>query len=191
MEWSNDAISAARLGLGSEVAARIAANVDKYQLYPAGFGSWSTSGFTQPYIENLGIIAAALNEAVGTGFDGIIRLAPALPSDWSGSGTVFVHGRSKIHVHFENGELAFGVLEAGSSGVVSIRNPWESEAVVVDASGQEVAAPTSAHTLTINAVAGQSYLIKRSGDSNPSLVRVAGTPAATVKTHGERLLGVR
>ena len=51
--------------------------------------------------------------SVATGFDGIIRLAPALPSTWSVSGTVFVQGQSKVHVQFQNGALAFGVLEAG------------------------------------------------------------------------------
>jgi hypothetical protein len=192
LEWSNDPISAARLGLGSEVAARIAADIDQYQVYSAGFGSWDTSSFTQPYIENLGIIAAAINEAVGTGFDGIIRLAPALPNDWSVSGTVYVHGQTKLHVHFERGELVFGVLESGSTKTVEIRNPWRGiEATVVDSAGEEVATPTSGDTLTADVQAGGSYLIKRSSDAIPSLIEVTGTAATGVKTHGTRMLGVQ
>ena len=76
----------------------------------------------EPYIEAVGV-AAAINEVVATGFDGIIRLAPALPSAWSVSGTIFVQGRSKVHVQFKNGELGLGVLEAGTTGTVKARNP--------------------------------------------------------------------
>ena len=90
----------------------------------------------------------AINESVATGFDGIIRLAPALPSNWSVSGTVFVQGQSKVHVQFQNGALAFGVLEAGSTGTVRVRNPWgTTQATVVDSQGQTVVAATAETTL--------------------------------------------
>ncbi len=190
-DWSNDAISAARLGLADEVPARLSAVIERYQVYPAGFAAFDPNSLTQPYIEAMGVLATAINEAVATAFDGTVRLAPALPNNWSVSGSVYVRGRSKVHVHFQNGQLVFGVLEAGSNGTVDIRNPWPAEAVVVDDSGQEVVAPTSGNTLTVNVVAGHAYLIKRSSDPIPSLVEVTGTPATTVKTHGSRVLGVR
>jgi hypothetical protein len=82
-DWSVDAIQAARLGLGSEVTARLQANIKTYQTYACGLSAWDTTKFTEPYIEESGVVAAAINEAVGTGFDGIVRLAPALPTNWS------------------------------------------------------------------------------------------------------------
>lgn len=81
----------------------------------------------EPYIEAVGGLAAAINEAVATAFDGIIRPAPALPSAWSVSGIIFVQGKSKVHVQFENGALGFGVLEAGTTGTVKARNARSAE----------------------------------------------------------------
>ena len=60
------------------------------------------------------MISAAIHEAVATGFDGTIRLAPALPSNWSVSGTVYVQGKSKVHVQFVSGALVFGVARRSS-----------------------------------------------------------------------------
>ena len=190
-DWSNDAITAARLGLGSEVAARMSANISKYQVYACGLASWDTSKLTAPYIEQVGVIAAAINEAVATGFDGTVRLAPALPSTWSVSGTVFVHGKSKVHVQFQSGALAFGVLEAGTTGTVKIKNPWgTTQAAVVDSQGETVVAATSDSTLSLDAQAGQSYLIKKASDANPSAVHVTGTAPTAPKKLGSRSIGL-
>jgi hypothetical protein len=54
-DWSNDAITAARLGLGSEMASRISANISKYQVYACGLASWHTSKLNEPYIEQVGV----------------------------------------------------------------------------------------------------------------------------------------
>jgi hypothetical protein len=191
LDWSVDAIQAARLGLASEVPARISANVSKYQVYACGLATWSTSKLHAPYIEQAGVIATAINEAVATDFDGTIRLAPALPTNWSVSGTVFVRGKSKAHVQFQNGALVFGVLEAGSTGTYNVRNPWSgTQATVIDESGQQVVAPTTGTTLAISAQQGHFYLIKRASDATPTLVQVTGTPATTVKRLGSRAIGI-
>jgi hypothetical protein len=190
-DWSNDAIQAARLGLASEVPARLSALISKYQVYANGLASWDTTKLNEPYIEMVGVLAAAINEAAATGFDGTIRLAPALPTNWSVSGTVFVQGKSKVHVQFVSGALAFGVLEAGSTGAVKIRNPWgTTQAAVIDAGGQTVVAATADATLTFNAQQGQSYLIKKASDAMPSAVRVTGTAATAVKKMGSRTIGL-
>ncbi len=138
------------------------------------------------------MLATAINESVATGFDGIIRLAPALPSNWSVSGTVFVQGKSKVHVQFQNGTLAFGVLEAGTTGTVSVRNPWERDTRRRSSTtpARPVVAPTTGTTLAINAQEGRSYLIKRSSDATPRAVRVTGTAATVVRTLVSRTLGV-
>ena len=190
-DWSNDAISAARLGLASEVPARLSAVISKYQAYPCGLAAFDASSLREPYIEAVGVLATAINESVATGFDGTIRLAPALPTNWSVSGTVFVQGKSKVHVQFQNGALAFGVLEAGSTGAVKVRNAWgTTQATVIDAQGQTVVAATADTTLTINAQQGQSYLIKKASDATPNVVRVTGTAATAVKRLGSRTIGV-
>jgi hypothetical protein len=191
-DWSNDAISAARLGLASEVPARLSAIISKYQAYPCGLAAFDTTSMREPYIEAVGVLTTAINESVATGFDGTIRLAPALHTNWSVSGTVFVQGKSKVHVQFQNGATAFAVLEAGTTGTVNVRNPWSgTQATVVDNAGQQVVAPTSGDTLAISAQQGRSYLIKRSSDGTPAALRVTGAAAATAKKLGSRTLGVQ
>ena len=190
-DWSNDAISAARLGLASEVPARLSAIIGKYQAYACGLAAFNATSPQEPYIEAVGVLATAINESVATGFDGVIRLAPALASNWSVSGTVFVQGKSKVHVQFQNGALAFGVLEAGTTGTFSVRNPWSGiQATVIDDAGQQVVAPTTGTALAISTQEGRSYLIKRSSDATPSPVQVTGTAATAVKRLGTRTLGV-
>jgi hypothetical protein len=189
-DWSNDAIHAARLHMGSEMASRISANISKYQVYACGLASWDTTKMQEPYIEQVGVVAAAINEAVATGFDGIIPLAPALPSTWSVSGTVYVQGKSRVHVQFQSGALAFGVLEAGSTGTVTIHNPWSgTQAMVVDNTGQTVVASTTGD-LSVSAQQGRSYVIKKSADATPTLVQVTGIAATAVKKVGSRTIGV-
>jgi hypothetical protein len=96
-----------------------------------------------------------------------------------------------VHVQFQNGALAFSVLEAGTTGTFSVRNPWSgTQATVIDDAGQQVVAPTTGTTLAINTQEGRSYLIKRGGDAIPSAVQVTGTAATAVKMLASRTLGV-
>jgi hypothetical protein len=108
------------------------------------------------------------------------------------SGTAYLRGRSKVHVHFQNGALAFAVIEAGTTGTVNIRNPWSGQqATVLDAAAQQVVAPTTAAMLALSAQEGRAYLVKRASDATPSLVEVSGTAATAVKVLGSRTIGVR
>jgi hypothetical protein len=192
-DWSNDAIHAARLGLSSEVPARLAAIIESNQAYPCGLAAFDTtpSAMKEPYVEADGVLATAINEALAQDFDGTLRIAPAWPKPWSVTGTVYVRGRSKVHVHFQNGAVAFAVLEAGTTGTMSVRNPWgNAQTTVIDSTGQEVVAPTSDATLSVNAQQGLAYLIKRSSDPMPTPVQVTGAAATAVKTYNSRTIGI-
>jgi hypothetical protein len=102
------------------------------------------------------------------------------------SGTVYVQGKSKVHVQLRSGALAFGVLDAGSTGTFNVKHPWSgTQATVIDDTGQQVVA-----TLAISAQAGRSYLIKKAADATPSRAPVTGTPATAVKRLGSRTIGV-
>jgi hypothetical protein len=190
-DWTNDPIHAARLGMANEVTNTIKGDIACYQVHPSGL-AWLSSGFQQePYVEQIGVVTTAVNEALVQGFDGLIRIAPAWPTAWSASGTVYVQGRSKVDVQFQNGAVVFAVLEAGTTGTFNVRNPWSgTQASVADDTGAQVVAPTSGTTLAISAQQGRAYLIKRSSDPVPSLVAVTGSAATAVKTLGSRTIGV-
>jgi hypothetical protein len=188
-DWSNAAIVAARLDMGSETASRISANISKYQVYACGLASWDTSKLNEPYIGQVGAIAA-LNEAAATDFDGIIRLASALPSGWSSSGTVYVQGQSRVQVQFQSVALAFGVLESGSSGTAKIKNPWgTTQAAIIDSATQQ-AVTTTGDPMSFSAQTGHAYLIRKASDANLSVVDVTGTAASAPKRLGSRTIGI-
>jgi hypothetical protein len=190
-DWSFDAVDAARLGMASEVPARLSAAISVYQVFPSGTASWDATKLTVPYVEQIGVLTTALNEALVQDFDGTVRIAPAWPSAWSVSGTVFIPASSKVTVQYQGGALAFAVLVSGSTGTFNVANPWSgTQAVVIDDAGQQVVAPTSGATLAVSAQKGHSYLIKRSSDAVPATVSVTGTAATAVKKLGSRAIGV-
>jgi hypothetical protein len=190
-DWTNDAIHAARLGLASEVATTMTNGVSCYQVLPSGFAQLSSSFNQEPYVEQMGVFATAINEAVAQDFDGLLRLAPALPTAWSLTGTVYIPGQSKAHVQFQNGAVAYAVVEAGLTGTINVRNPWSgTQATVIDNTGAQVVAPAAGATLAISAQRGRSYLIKRSSDATPSPMQVTGTAATAVKRLNSRTIGV-
>jgi hypothetical protein len=185
------ALQAARLGLGSEVSAGLLSAIGRYQVYPSGFAAWDTANVTEPYIEQIGVLAAAVGEALAQEYDGELRIAPAWPTAWNVTGTVFVQGQSKVQVSFQGGALGFVVLQAGATGSHTIRNPWPGqETTVVDDAGDPVVAPTAAGTFVLPVEQGHSYLIKRACDPTPKPTRIAGTSATTVRKLNSRTIGV-
>jgi hypothetical protein len=191
-DWTNDAIHAARLGLASEVATTMTNGVACYQVLPSGFAQLSGSFNQEPYVEQMGVFTTAINEAIAQDFDGLLRLAPALPTAWTVTGTVYMPGHSRVTVQYQSGALAFAVVEAGSTGTINVRNPWgATQATVIDSAGQQIVTPTTGSTLAISTQQGLSYLIKRSSDATPSPVEIRGTAATAVKSLNTRTIGVR
>ncbi len=195
-DWTLDALHAARLGLGSEVATALTASTQKYQSFVNGLallGGGTNDGTNDPYVEQSGVVAAALDEALVQDYDGLLRIAPAWPSGWSGAGTVFVQGGAKVDVVVQGGSVSFAIVEAGTTGSIHVRNPWSGqEALVVDGSTQAtVVAATAAGTFTLPAVAGHWYAIlpASSGGTLPS-VQITGTPATQAKTFGPVAIGL-
>jgi hypothetical protein len=194
-DWTYDPVHAARVGLPDEVASTLTAGIGKFQVYASGLAAWDPADMRIPYIEHAGVLATAVHEAIAQDYDGLLRIAPAWPTRWSLSGTVFIRGRSRLHVHFQNGALAFAVLEAGTTGTVNVRNPWSGEqatvqATVIDSAGQNIVPATTAATLSVSAQQGGRYLIKRSGDATPAPLQVTGTAATAVKRFNSRTIGV-
>ncbi len=193
-DWSYDAIQAARLGLSSEVANDLVANIKSYQVYPSGLAAWNPGSPDEPYIEQASNIAATLDEAFATDYDGTLRFAPAWPSGWDGSGSVYIQGSSKVDVQVEGGTLATAAIEAGSSTTMSVRNPWPGQQaeVVNGSTGAVVVSPTTASTLSVPVTAGQTYLVERPTALTTSLpfAPVTGTRATSYKQLGNMTIGL-
>jgi hypothetical protein len=193
-DWSYDAVQAARLDLASQVQSDLVAETEKYQVYISGLSAWRPSAPDEPYIEQSSNVATAINEALATDYDGTLRFAPAWPSGWDVSGTVYIQGGSKVDVQVEGGTLATAAIQAGSTQTLSVRNPWSGQQaeVVNGSTGAVVVAATTAATLSVPVTAGQTYLVERPTALTTSLpfAQVTGTAATTSKQLGSMTIGL-
>ena len=162
-DWSFDAVDAARLDMGSQVSTDLVSNTEKYQTYISGLAAFNPGSSDEPYIEQQSNVATALDEALATDYDGTLRFAPAWPSGWNGSGTVYVQGGSKVDVQVEGGTIATAAIQAGTTGSMTVRNPWPGQQaeVVNGSSGAVVVGATTASTFSVAVTAGSSYLVEQ------------------------------
>jgi hypothetical protein len=191
-DWSFDAVDAARLDMSSQVASDLTTNTENYQAYISGMANLSSGTVgDEPYIEQQSTVATALDEALATDYDGTLRFAPAWPSNWTVSGTVYIQGGSKVDVQVEGGTLATAAIQAGSTGTITVRNPWSgSQAEVVNGStGAVVVSPTTASTFSVPVTAGSSYLVEQPSSltTGMAFAQVTGTQATTYKTLGGKV----
>jgi hypothetical protein len=195
-DWSFDPLHAARLGLGDEVATGLTTITQNHQSFVNGLALLSggtNDGTSEPYIEQAGVVAAAVNEAFVQDYDGLLRIAPAWPSGWDGAGTIFIHGSSKVDVEVQAGQVALAIVEAGSTTSMQVRNPWAGQAAMaVDGTtGASVVTSAPAAIFALPTVAGHWYAIVPASTMGalPS-VMVTGTPATSKKTLGQVGIGL-
>ncbi|MBS2966994.1 putative Ig domain-containing protein, partial [Actinocrinis puniceicyclus] len=193
-DWTYDSVQAARLDMSSEVANDLVNSTKSYQVYPSGLAAWNPGSLDEPYIEHVSNVAATLDEAFATDYDGTLRFAPAWPSGWDGAGTLYIQGGSKVDVQVEGGTLATAAIEAGSSGTLSVRNPWPGQQaeVVNGSSGAVVVAASSAATLSVPVAAGSSYLVEQVSAPTTALAfaQVTGTRATGARQLGGVTIGL-
>lgn len=192
-DWSFDPIQAARLGLGSEVGSMLVKVTERSQHSINGFANWNKQ-YGEFYVEQVGVVADALQEALVQDYDGLIRLAPATPPGWNFDGSVYVRGKTRVDLQVREGRVTTAVIEAGTTQPIRIRNPWPGEAVEV-VSGHTMAKIVNGATgpvIRFRATAGTSYLLKPQGESiaGVSFVPVTGTPAMTAKRLGKVQIGL-
>ena len=193
-DWSMDAIDAARLGLSSEVAARLVSITEGHQVYVNGLSDLGATVGTEGYIEQVSGVATALDEALVQDYDGTLRIAPAWPAGWDVSGTVAVQGDTKVDVQVQNGTPVTVAIQAGSSRTMTVRSPWPGQSVQVvnGSSNAVVVSATTAGTLSVPVSSGQSYLVEQVDSPTTSLpyAQVSGTPATAAKHLGNVQIGL-
>jgi alpha-L-fucosidase 2 len=190
VDWSFDPIQAARLQLGGEVASTLSETTQKFQCFVNGMAKWEASA-TEFYVEQTGVVADALQESLVQDYDGVIRIAPAIPPGWDFDGSVCVRGKTKVDVQTRNGSVTTVVIEAGIPQRLKVRNPWPSEPVdVVSAdTGNAVVSATST-ILEFETVAGRIYILQRHEKGGTLLEPISGTPATSAKRFGRVQIGL-
>jgi alpha-L-fucosidase 2 len=192
-DWSFDPVQAARLGLGNEVRSMLFKVTESSQHSINGLANWDKE-YGEFYVEQVGVVAEALQEALVQDYDGLIRLAPATPTGWNFDGSVYVRGKTRVDVQVREGRVTTAVIEAGTTQSIRIRNPWPGEAVDV-VSGPTMAKIVSGATspvITFHGIAGTRYLLERREDpvTDKSFVPMTGVQAVTAKRLGKVQIGL-
>ncbi len=187
-DWSFDPVQAARLGLSSEVRSTLIALTERYQKYVNGFAAWGGPA-GEFYVEQEGVVALALAEALVQDYDGLIRIAPAIPSEWNFEGSVWVRNRTRVDVQVTAGVPTTVAIEAGASETLHIRNPWPGQKVeAIDARGKTVLSGADS-TLNLSVRNGESYLLARSGMAPQTFAGITADPARRFKKLGSVQIG--
>jgi hypothetical protein len=181
-DWSFDPIQAARLHLGSEVADSLRKITETSQHFINGFAHLgATDQDSEFYVEQSGVVAAALAESLVQDYDGTLRIAPAIPPGWNFDGTVFVHGRTKVDVQVRNGAVTTLGLEVHHAQSIRLRNPWPGSSLrVKDAqSGRAIPITSEANSpeIVFAAIASHCFLIERTGQPPLPFATIDGKPA--------------
>jgi alpha-L-fucosidase 2 len=189
-DWSFDPVQAARLGLSDEVRLTLIALTERYQKYVNGFANWGGPE-GEFYVEQEGVVALALAEALVQEYDGLIRIAPAVPSQWDFEGSVWVRDRTRVDVQVRAGMPTTVAIEAGATSTLHIRNPWPGQPVEVSDAQGKVVLQSAGSTLELPVKKGEAYLMARSHAEAAPLpfAAITGTPALQLKRLGPVQIG--
>jgi alpha-L-fucosidase 2 len=192
-DWSYDPLQAARLGLGAEVSKTLVAITEHYQHSPNGLANW-TEKDPEFYVEQAGVAAAAIQEALVQDYDGLIRLAPAVPPGWDMAGSVYVRAKTKVDVQVRNGLVTTAVIESGAKQSLRVRNPWPGYGADVFSAGtgEKILSKDSSPILTFPAAAGVKYIIEQHDTSTAGqeFAEITSAPARAPKKLGKVQIGL-
>jgi alpha-L-fucosidase 2 len=187
-DWSFDPVQAARLGLGEEVRSTLIALTERYQKYVNGFSNWGGPA-GEFYVEQEGNVALGLAEALVQDYDGLIRIAPAVPSEWSFEGSVSVRNRTRVDVQISAGVPTTVAVEAGATETLRIRNPWPGQRVDVSDAQGKIVSGSADPILNLPVHQGESYLLAPSGRAPLTFAIITGTRAAQYRKLGTVQIG--
>jgi alpha-L-fucosidase 2 len=206
--WSFDPIQAARLAMGNEVRAALLRSTENSARCVNGFTGCESRGTgagtddaadlnsreLEFYIEQSGVAADALQEALVQDYDGLIRIAPAIPTGWDFDGSVWIQGKTKVDVQVRDGVPTTVVIESGIAQQLKIRNPWPDQQIdiVEGKTGTKVVDGAAGSVLLFNALAGTKYLIERLGipTTNQRFESISGSSTVSAKRLGPVQLGL-
>jgi len=194
-DWGFDPIQAARLQLNGEVSSTLVAITQKFQGFVNGMAKFEPTS-KEFYVEQTGVVADALQEALVQDYDGLIRIAPAIPPGWDFDGAVYVRGNTRVDVQTRGGVVVTVVIESGMNQSLKIRNPWPGKRVDVISSkdGKTFVSRQGEGKADIefSAIAGASYLMENNDEPVVSdhFVPVSGAPAESPRKLGPVQIGL-
>jgi len=167
--WAPGPIQAARLGLAEEMTSMLSTMTQEYVTLPSGM---TVQFGVDPYVEYLGVLTNAIQEAALQSYDGLIRIAPAWPDGWGGDVQLDVVGNHRVSTQIRDGTPWYVGIEAGSEDTLRIRNPWDVNPFhVIDGRArpgtgpddpEPVIGPTTTNEVALSVSPGETYVMERS-----------------------------
>jgi len=174
--WANDAIQAARLGLGDEANQGMKLMLHKYQNYPNGFTN-NTNGV----FEYFGVHLSVMNESLLQSYNDKIRVFPALPSDPSliPRFTLLAKGGFLVSSEKEGSDIKYVGIKSLYGNAIDVVNPWTEAVQVRKLSDGSIVLMSSAAELKFDTEANGIYVIERAAKHLDAYTysHLTGTPA--------------
>jgi hypothetical protein len=195
VDWCFDPIQAARLKLGADVGSTLTEITESVQRFVNGMAAFEPTS-KEFYVEQTGVVADALQEALVQDYDGVIRIAPAIPPGWDFDGSVYVRGNTKVDVQTRSGTVVAVVIESGVNQPVKVRNPWPGKPVdlISGKTGKRVPSDSGEmeREIDFSATAGTSYLIQNHDEplASDRFAPVSGALASSPKKLGGVQIGL-
>jgi hypothetical protein len=171
--WSQDGIWAARLGLAEE-ASRIVKEQAKLK-NSFRYGGWKSGDdvswpeddkipankrlSTNPFLDAGGNSAFNIQEMLLQSHNGIIRILPAWPEDWSGIFRLRSEGGFLISAGFEKAKVPFVEIQSLLGKECVIENPWQGNKAIVR-KGSEILLESEKRELRFNTDKETTYIIE-------------------------------
>jgi len=191
--WTTDSICAARLGIADDEASRrlfpgwtpadrngwgierlLPNHAELYQDHPNGLMDYyGREPAIHPYLEGSGTFATACGEMLLQSWDGVIRVAIALPRAWNAKFTLLAMGGFLVSAECEGGKVLYVAIESQRGGEARLANPFEGPALVRQ--GDQTLLRSADSMFSFPTTAGGTYLVVP--ESQPDAAR--GRPVLT------------
>ena len=180
--WANDAVQAARLGLGDQAYQGMRTMLQKYQNHPNGLTDNDNGVF-----EYLGVHLSVMNEALMQSYNDKIRVFPAVPGDsgFVGKFTLLAKDGFLVSSEREAGEIKYVGLKSLYGNQARVVNPWGTQQVQVRrASDNAIVASGASGEISFGTSANTAYIVERAAKpfSGYSATTLTGTANQDVKS---------
>lgn len=191
--WAQDAVQLARMGWAERAKAAQLEHASRHQRFPNGcFISPAPPKFhglltDTPYFDAAGVHMTALNEMLLQSYDGVIRIAPTVSTEWSGAFKLHAFGGFEIEARFEHGQPVIARITATRDSLLKVKN-YRHEKMCVEA-GVNVSQTWTDYIFERALKAGASVNITWEGVIVPQQMNEADRPEMIYPGYKLRPLG--
>jgi hypothetical protein len=220
MGWSVSPIVFARLGMANLGAEALQRHIECFQHFPQGLwnyqatqsGSATDLGVNltvkdrevddrkfpfprQPHthfgLEPGAVVQTAISEMLLQSHDGVIRVCPAVPADWSGAFALWAEGGFRVSAHIEMGAVEEFAVESYRGEECRLTFPDDRRWLIAEAeNGTQVIAHAEGQVVAFPTSAGISYRCACEGFKPPTREVVNGLRNEHAKERGGRWIGI-